>query len=293
MISGFVDAQRLERPVGGSSAWLEVLGGVERFAGRDVPVLIRGEWGTGRCTVAAEIHRRSIRRGAAFGVARCDHGKNDPVLAALFGGGSLEGGSVFFREIEALPADYQGRLFDLLVSRERGVRLFFSTTRNLADESLSGAFRDDLFMRMNSHVLKVPPLRDRREDIEPLLRHFMLLEGRRQGKSFSRIDSAGLSACLDFSWPGNVRELEIVVERSVMHFPGPLLHPDPGTDPSIGGGSSDRSLDGVLRRHLIRVLRATGGRIYGDRGAARILGLKPSTLQARLKKLGIDRKNPR
>jgi formate hydrogenlyase transcriptional activator len=283
----------------------------------DATVLLRGETGTGKEVAARAIHRLSPRRDRPFVAVNCGTLAGELVASDLFGHergaftgalerrpGSVEragGGTLFLDEIGDLAGEIQVRLLRFLQERrfervggtetlEADVRVVAATNRDLERLRAEGRFRDDLYYRLNVFPIRLPPLRERREDVEPLLEHFVALHARKAGKRFGHIDRQSLRRCQEYPWPGNVRELENLVERAVILCPEPVFTLNPFAQAEASApGSAQTSLHAVVRAHIVRVLKLCNGRIYGEEGAARLLGLRPSTLQSKLKRLGIDR----
>jgi formate hydrogenlyase transcriptional activator len=302
--------------VGESAAWRRALHQAEIVAPSDTTVLIRGETGTGKEVIARAIHRLSPRRERPFVAVNCGALSPELVASELFGHekgaftgavqrkpGRLEladGGTLFLDEVGDLPADVQVKLLRVLQEREfervggtqtikANLRVVAATNRDLDEARAAGRFRDDLYYRLNVFPVSTPPLRERREDIELLVAHFAARHAAKVGRRYERIDAGSLARCLRYDWPGNVRELENAVERSVLLSPGPVLAIDvPETRRGVQP-APQATLDDVVTAHLRDVLRQTKGRIYGRGGAAELLGLKPSTLQAKLKKYGMSR----
>jgi len=280
-------------------------------------VLVCGETGTGKELVARAVHRGSPRREGPFVAVNCGAFSDDLVASELFGHekgaftGALQqrlghveraaGGTLFLDEIGELTVDLQVRLLRFLQEREfervggtqslrADVRVVAATNRDLDRLRSEGRFRDDLYFRLNVFPIRVPPLRERREDIPSLLQAFVDRYARKVGKRFTTIDRQTLARCEEYPWPGNVRELENLVERSVILCPEPVFFLNPFAQAeSAAPGSAHTTLHALVRAHIVRTLKLCRGRIYGDEGAARLLGLKPSTLQSKLKRLGIDR----
>ena len=304
--------------VGDSVAWRRLVEAIEMVAPTDATVLIRGETGTGKELVARAIHELSGRRERPFVAINCGAIAGELISSELFGHekgaftgagqrrlGRIElaqGGTLFLDEISELDVELQVKLLRVLQEREyervggsqtlrANVRILAATNRDLDAERRAGRFRDDLFYRLNVFPIAVPALRERMEDIEPLLVHFLSKFSRKAGKDLRSVAPESLRRCLAYSWPGNVRELENLVERSVILCRGDVLEVDPGPlDVPPPVGTNPRTLDDAIRSELLAVLTKTRGRIYGKGGAAELLGLKPSTLQAKLKKHGINRK---
>jgi PAS domain S-box-containing protein len=228
-----------------------------------------------------------------------------------------DGGTIFLDEVGEVPLDVQVKLLRVLQERELervggtrtirvDVRVIAATNRDLARAVAEGSFRQDLFYRLNVFPVQVPPLRERREDI-PLLVHFFVSRyAAKIGRRIGRVEPDTLERLTAYPWPGNVRELENVVERAVILAPGPALEVPlemlPGAPaaraaplPSLAPravpepAAQEEDLEGVERRHIVSVLRRTGWRIDGPRGAAAILKLHPSTLRSRMQRLGIRR----
>jgi transcriptional regulator with GAF, ATPase, and Fis domain len=213
-----------------------------------------------------------------------------------------DGGTLFLDEIGELPLDLQVKLLRVLqegeIERLGGtrtlrvdVRVIAATNRDLAKQVQEGRFREDLYYRLNVFPIQVPPLRERREDILPLVRHFVLHFGNTMGKKIESIPRPTLDALLAYAWPGNVRELRNIVERSVIVSKGTALELGDwiGARGSAGGPGGALALHDVERAHVLQVLERCGWRVSGRGGAAEVLGLKPTTLEARMKKLGIQR----
>jgi formate hydrogenlyase transcriptional activator len=231
-----------------------------------------------------------------------------------------DGGTIFLDEIGELPLDTQVKLLRVLQEREFepvgsnrprkvDVRVIAATNRDLADEVARGRFRSDLYFRLNVVPILVPPLRERQGDV-PLLAHLFVDRFARQfGKRIDGISNATMARLLAYAWPGNVRELQNVIERAVVLAPGPILEfgsellptaggaavPVPTAEvaaaapPPTPGANGGKTLDDVSRSHIVDTLIATNWVIDGPRGAAAVLGVNPSTLRSRLKKLGIRR----
>jgi PAS domain S-box-containing protein len=306
--------------VGESDALRYVLHRVQEVAGTDTTVLIEGETGVGKELVARAVHQASDRSDGPFVKIDCAALPATLIESELFGHeagaftgatrrrkGRFElarGGTILLDEIGELPLDLQGKLLRVLQDGEfervggSGVlkseaRVIAATNRDLAAEVSGGRFREDLFYRLNVYPITVPPLRDRREDIPLLVRHFLPTLATRAGRSVREIPLAVLRRLEEHPWPGNVRELQNVLERAVLASPGKVLRL-PGSlgvvPPPNGGAPGDpttETLEDVERRHVLGVLKRTGGRVAGPGGAAEILGMHPNTLRHRIKKLGI------
>jgi len=307
-----------EEIVGSAPALREVLFRAEQVAATDVTVLIEGETGTGKELVARAVHRASRRHAHPLVTVNCAALPPTLIESELFGHergaftgadarrvGRFEiadGGTLFLDEVGELPRDLQAKLLRVLqlgeferlgssATRTVDVRIIAATNRDLAAEVAAGRFREDLWYRLNVFPLRVPPLRDRREDIPALTAYFLERLGAKLGRSGLRLPRSVLDALEAYDWPGNVRELENVIERGVITSTGGEFRL---ADPLLvrgrpGRGGPLRRLADVEREHLASVLRAVGWRIEGAGGAAAVLGLKPSTLRARLRKHGLRR----
>jgi formate hydrogenlyase transcriptional activator len=210
-------------------------------------------------------------------------------------------GSVFLDEIGDISLELQPKLLRVLQEREferlgntrtlrTDVRLIAATNRDLAAMVMEQKFRSDLFYRLNVFPIRVPPLRERREDIPTLVSHFVLQFARHMNKRIESITSETMSALCNYRWPGNIRELQNVLERAVILSSGVCLAVPPATvepPPSHVANDDVGTLEGVERAHIMRVLKETNWIIGGQGGAAARLGLKRTTLQSRLKRLGM------
>jgi formate hydrogenlyase transcriptional activator len=307
--------------IGASEPMRKVFKDIETVAPTDYTVLIAGETGTGKELVARAVHQASKRSAGVLVTVNCAALPPSLVETEFFGHergaftGALsrrlgrfemaDGGTIFLDEISATSLDIQTKLLRVLQEGEFervggartipvDVRVIAATNRDLLQAVETGAFRSDLFYRLNVFPIRLPPLRERKEDIPLLVRHFAARCGPKVGKRIDTVSRKALDSLMDYEWPGNVRELQNVVERAVILSPGSELvlgdwHPA-GASPSRT--MARRTLDEVQREHILKVLEATGGRVSGERGAARVLGLKPTTLESRMKKLGIYRKSP-
>ncbi len=306
--------------VGNSPAMRHALSLVARVAPADTPVLIRGETGAGKELVAREVHRLSRRGKGPFIPVHVASMAPGLVASSLFGHergaftGATEqvrgrfeladGGTLFLDEVGELPADDQVRLLRVLQdgtfervggtrSLRSDFRLVAATHRDLAEEVQAGRFREDLYFRLAAFPVVVPPLRERREEIPTLALFFMEVMSKRLGRRFEGITEADIARLTAYRWPGNVRELEHVIERAALLSEPPTLRIPPlhepfGGAPSAGESEEWVTLDEAERRYLRKVLAHTGGRVSGKGGAAELLGLKPSTLSWRVKRLGLE-----
>jgi formate hydrogenlyase transcriptional activator len=308
---------QFEEIVGQSAALTAVLRQVETVAPSDSAVVICGETGTGKELVARAIHDLSSRRARTFVKLNCAAIPTGLLESELFGhekgaftgaiarrAGRFEladGGTLFLDEIGEIPLELQPKLLRVLQENEFerlgssrtlrvNVRLVSATNRDLAAMVRERAFRDDLYYRLNVFPIQVPPLRERREDIPLLVRHFVQQCARRMGKTIETIPSATMDALTRYSWPGNVRELQNLMERAVIVSPGPVLNVPLDQLRSVAHDlPPGQTLEDAERAHIVQVLRATKWVLSGPSGAAAQLGLKRSTLQFRMKKLGIER----
>ena len=306
--SGFGDI------VGRSPAIQTVLARVAQVAPTPTTVLLLGETGTGKELLARAIHDRSPRRGRTLVTVNCAALPPTLIESELFGHekgaftgataarpGRFEladGGTLFLDEIAELPLDLQPKLLRVLQDGEfqrvggtrthkADVRIVAATNRDLARAIGEGRFRDDLYYRVATFPIHVPPLRDRREDI-PLLA-WSIIERRQAalGRQIDTIPKRVMDALTHYGWPGNVRELENVIERALILSPGSALRlEDPLAAPTR---PTPDHLDEIEREHILRILELCGWRINGDGNAAAVLGLEPSTLRSRMQRLGIRR----
>jgi transcriptional regulator with GAF, ATPase, and Fis domain len=302
--------------IGNSPALEFVLAEVERVAPTDSTVLILGETGTGKELIARAIHNISARCGRPFIKLNCSAIPFDLLESELFGHekGAFTGavvqkigrfemadtGTLFLDEIGDLPLALQPKLLRVLQEQEFerlgsgrthriNVRLVAATHRDLAETVKRNEFRSDLYYRLNVFPVVLPPLRERREDIPQLATHFVEIFARRMNKRIDHIPEGVLAAFVSYSWPGNVRELQNLVERAVIRSNnGVLPNPLPDKNPVMVPPSRD-TFTASTRALILHALRSTGWVIGGAAGAAARLGLKRTTLIAKMKKLGISR----
>jgi formate hydrogenlyase transcriptional activator len=308
--------------VGQSPALREVLQQVEMVAATDSTVLLFGETGTGKELIAQAIHERSRRKNRALVKLNCAAIPTGLLESELFGHerGAFTGavtpkagrmelahqGSLFLDEVGDIPLELQPKLLRLLqeqeferlgstTTRKVDVRIIAATHRNLEEMIEEEAFRSDLYYRLNVFPIFIPPLRERPEDIPPLVRHFVREFARRMNKTVAAISSETMEALTRYPWPGNIRELQNVMERAVIIYEkGNLsvkkswlvrefLHGEPWTQqPFRRSSTEDRKL-------IIDALAETGGRVSGASGAAARLGIPSSTLESKIRAMNIDK----
>jgi|SRR5579871_2535655 len=302
--------------VGQSSALRHVLNLVETVAPSDSTVLLLGETGTGKELIARAIHERSRRRDRTFVKLNCAAIPTGLLESELFGHerGAFTGaisqkigrlelsdqGTLFLDEVGDIPIEIQPKLLRALQEREFerlggtrtqkvNVRLVAATNRELERMVESREFRSDLYYRLNVFPIRIPPLRERPEDIPLLVRYFTQKYGRRMEKQIESIPAGVMKQLSAWLWPGNIRELENFIERSVILTHGPALQVPIG---ELGGGKAPGGQPGTReaeeREEILRVLKETRGRVAGPQGAAARMGLKRTTLISRMKKLGVD-----
>jgi transcriptional regulator with GAF, ATPase, and Fis domain len=306
--------------IGDSASLQATLIQVEQVAATNSTVLILGETGTGKELLARAIHNASSQKTKIMVKVNCAALPSSLVEAELFGRekgaytGALtrelgrfeiaDGSTIFLDEIGELSLELQAKLLRVLQdgeferlgsskTRKVNVRVLAATNRDLARAVENKQFRADLFYRLNVFPITVPPLRDRAEDIPQLVWAFVQEFSASMGKIIESIPATTMDSLKEYSWPGNIRELRNIIERAMIISNGPKLEIKPwtATSPRIGGSS--RRLADIEREHVQSVVEATGWRIRGAGGAAEILGLKPTTLEARMKKLGLQRTNTR
>lgn len=317
--------RRFESIIGKSAALESVLDQVEQVASTDSTVLIEGETGTGKELIAHAIHSSSQRYGRAFIKLNCAAIPLDLLESELFGHerGAFTGaiaqkigrfemadkGTLFLDEVGDIPPALQPKLLRILQEQEFerlgsgrthkvDVRLVAATNRNLMKMVARGQFRSDLYYRLNVFPILLPALRERREDIPALVTHFMKMFSRRMGKQVENIPPETMAAFQWYSWPGNIRELQNLVERSVILsrdgvLPNPLhKNQTELLIPSLPRGRmfhSSSALEDSNRALILEALEQADWIVGGPRGAAGKLGLKRTTLLAKMKRLGISR----
>jgi len=302
--------------VGQSPALRHVLELVETVAPSDSTVLLLGETGTGKERIARAIHDRSRRRDRTLVKLNCAAIPTGLLESELFGHergaftgaisqkiGRLEladNGTLFLDEVGDIPSEIQPKLLRALQEREFerlggtqtkkvDVRLIAATNRDLEAMVENREFRSDLYYRLNVFPIRIPPLRERPEDIPLLVRYFAQKYGRQMEKQIESIPAATMKKLSEWHWPGNIRELENFIERSVILTRGPALQVPVGELSRPGTSFESLGAHQVRKREeILRVLKQTNGRVSGPEGAATLLGLKRTTLISRMKKLGID-----
>jgi PAS domain S-box-containing protein len=304
--------------VGQSDALKYILFKVEQVAPTETTVLITGETGTGKELVARAIHKASSRRDRPLVKVNCGALSASLIESELFGhekgaftGASArkigrfelaDGATIFLDEIGELPSELQVKLLRVIQEGELerlgssntlkvDVRIIAATNRNLDHDVKKGLFREDLWYRLNVFPITVPPLRQRPEDIPMLIEHFTSLFNKKFGKTITTISPATLKGLREYTWPGNVRELANVIERATINSNGSVLKI--GEDFNVAASEhlslSTKTLEEMERDYIIRILEDRGWRIEGRKGAARLLGLNPSTLRTRMNRLGIQK----
>ena len=305
--------------VGQSDAIKYVLFKVSQVAPTDTTVLITGDTGTGKELVARAVHDASKRSSQPLIKVNCAALSPTLIESELFGHekgaftgagarkiGRFEladGGTIFLDEIGELPLESQVKLLRVIqegeIERVGGtktlhidVRIIAATNRDLRAEVDKGTFRQDLWYRLNVFPITVPPLTQRREDIPLLVEHFVEKSATKFNKTIKSVPAKTMQRLQAYSWQGNIRELANVIDRAVIHSQGSVLQlADRFDEPKNGGESSPQSLEKVERDYIIRTLENTGWRIEGPHGAAKVLGLNPSTLRTRMSKLQIQRRS--
>ncbi|HTI10318.1 MAG TPA: sigma 54-interacting transcriptional regulator [Puia sp.] len=302
-----------------SKIFHKVLQQIEQVASTDATVLVMGESGTGKELIARAIHNISLRSRKPLVKVNCATLPANLIESELFGHekgaftGALErkigrfeladGGSIFLDEIGELPVELQAKLLRVLQEGEFerlgnprtmkvNVRVIAATNRNLEQAIEKKEFREDLYYRLNVFPVLCPPLRDRKEDIPLLVKHFCQKHETKIGKKINHIPSKVMAALEQYDWPGNIRELENIIERAlILSRNGTLEYGEwlPTEKRGTAKTSASSKLGEVEKNHILEVLKKTGWKVSGEKGAAKILGLNPTTLEARMKKLGIKR----
>ena len=323
------DAHSFGEIVGCSPALKRVLQQITLVAPTDASVLITGESGTGKELVAREIHRLSARRDEPIITVNCASVPRELYESEFFGHvkgaftgatsnrvGRFEmadGGTLFLDEVGEIPLKLQSKLLRVLQegsyervgdgrTRKVNVRVVSATNRDLVAESAAGRFRQDLFYRLNVFPVEIPPLRNRKEDIPMLARHFLAISAKRLRRPLLRLSKKNVQMLKNYSWPGNVRELENVIERAVITSLGKELRlylPEETSADDIVEADllvpnskkimTEQEIRTLEKENLMAILEMTRWRVSGAGGAAEILGVNPSTLASRMRKWGIKR----
>jgi formate hydrogenlyase transcriptional activator len=325
------EAYRDREIIGRSEGILKVLRQVNQVAETDMTVLVLGETGTGKELVARAVHGQSVRRERPLVKVNCSALPGELIESELFGHekgaftgatgrqvGRFEladGGTIFLDEVGDLPLKLQSKLLRVLQEGEFerlgsgktikvDVRVIAATNRDLLQAVQRGRFRVDLYYRLNVYPIRIPPLRERRDDIGLLAEVFLREASRRLGRLFDPISEEVLEALRRYEWPGNIRELQNVIERAAVVTVGRRFQLPEGWAVSleplsiteaaevrgaIESASREATLEELERSHILQVLQQTRWRVEGPKGAAAILGLNPSTLRSRMHKLGIRR----
>jgi len=308
-----------EEMIGTSAAIKKVFQAIEKVATTDATVLVTGETGTGKELIARAIHHLSKRKDGVLVKVNCAAIPAGLIESELFGHekGAFTGAlarkigrfeladraTIFLDEVGEIPLDLQTKLLRVLQEGEFerlgstktlkvSVRVIAATNRDLEQEVRTGRFRSDLFYRLKVFPIQLPALRDRKQDVPLLVSYFVKKYAAQMGKKVESVQASAMEMLKNYAWPGNIRELEHVIERAVILTQGSQLElgdwlPKTSTT-SIG--ASVPTLEDLERAHIQAVLERTGWRVSGEKGAANLLGLKPTTLEARMKKLGITRR---
>jgi formate hydrogenlyase transcriptional activator len=318
------DQLRFEQVIGKSAALEAVFEQVECVAPTDSTVLIQGETGTGKELIARAIHNISSRCGRSFVKLNCAAIPFDLLESEVFGHekGAFTGaiaqrvgrfemadtGTLFLDEVGDIPLALQPKLLRVLQEQEFerlgstrtrhvDVRLVAATNRDLTEMAKQGEFRSDLYYRLNVFPIRIPPLRERREDIPLLVHYFIEKYARRMDKRIETVPPATMQKLVDWPWPGNVRELQNMIERGVILSRGfvleiPLKELEQSSIPVLNDDNGASTLQAFERQHILQALRDSGWVVGGPAGAATRLGLNRSTLNARMRKLEINRPVP-
>ncbi len=309
-----------EEIVSKSANFQKVLQQIEQVASTDATVLILGESGTGKELIARAVHNISSRSKRPLVKVNCATLPANLIESELFGHekgaftGAMErkigrfeladGGTIFLDEIGELPIELQAKLLRVLQEGEFerlgnpktfkiNVRTIAATNRNLKMAIEKKEFREDLYYRLNVFPITCPPLRERKDDIPLLVKHFCQKHEGKVGRKINDVSPDVMDALMKYDWPGNIRELENIIERAMILSRGTVLEfgdwvPKPKTAQGKAGNSFAK-LEELEKEHIVEVLKSTKWKISGDNGAAKILGLNATTLEARMKKLGIVR----
>jgi transcriptional regulator with GAF, ATPase, and Fis domain len=304
-----------------SKIFHQVLLQIEQVASTNATVLITGESGTGKELIARAVHNISNRAKRPLVKVNCATLPANLIESELFGHekgaftGAMErkigrfeladSGTIFLDEIGDLPFELQAKLLRVLQEGEFerlgnpktmkvNVRVIAATNRNLKHAIEKKEFREDLYYRLNVFPITCPSLRERKEDIPLLVKHFLLKHESRVGKKITNVSAHVMKALMNYDWPGNIRELENLIERAMILSPGNSLEPGDWL-PSQKIGTIENAqntsgrLEDIEKQHILEVLKQTNWKVSGEKGAAKILGLNATTLEARMKKMGIKR----
>ena len=311
-----------EEIVSKSANFQKILQQIEQVAATDATVLILGESGTGKELITRAVHHISNRSKKPLVKVNCATLPANLIESELFGHekgaftGAMErkigrfeladGGTLFLDEIGELPVELQAKLLRVLQEGEFerlgnpktmkvNVRVIAATNRNLQQAIEKKEFREDLYYRLNVFPIICPPLRNRKEDIPLLVKHFCQKHEGKIGRKITSVPPAVIDALIAYDWPGNIRELENIIERAmilsrngVLEY-GEWIPTEKLTNGENGKIATPSKLEDVEKEHIIETLKKTGWRVSGEKGAAKILGLNATTLEARMKKLGIKR----
>lgn len=312
-----------EEIVGDSNLVRKIFDKMEQVASTDATVLIIGETGTGKELIARAIHSRSKRKNKPLIKVNCaalsptlieseffghEKGSFTGAIAQRLGRFELaNGGTIFLDEIGDIPLDMQAKLLRVLQEQEFervggsktlkvDARVIAATNRDLGKAAAEERFRPDLYYRLNVFPINLPPLRERKQDIPHLVRHFVDKHMRNIGKEIKSISAQTLARFSAYPWPGNIRELENIVERAVILTKGAILDIDDDLIPFVSNGSkknlinaTSNRMEDIEREHITNILEQVNWVIEGAKGAARILDINPNTLRSRMQKLGIKR----
>jgi formate hydrogenlyase transcriptional activator len=311
-----------EEIISKSKNFHKILQQIEQVASTDATVLITGESGTGKELIARAVHNISNRNRRPLIKVNCATLPANLIESELFGHergaftGAMEkkigrfeladGGTIFLDEIGELPVELQAKLLRVLQEGEFerlgnprtmkvDVRVIAATNRNLQQAIQNKEFREDLFYRLNVFPIVTPSLRERKEDVPLLIKHFIRKYESKMWKKINDVDPQVINALMEYDWPGNIRELENLIERALILTSGNII--EFGDWIPMSKMSNDRKLvkeemkrlEDVEREHILNILEQTNWKVSGERGAAKILGLNPTTLEARMKKMGIVR----
>ena len=323
LMEGIETNQYFPEIIGRSSELEQTLRLISRVAPTNSTVLILGETGTGKELVARAIHDNSSRKAKSMVKVNCATLPANLIESELFGHerGSFTGAmdrrigrfeladksTLFLDEIGEMPLELQVKLLRALQEKEIeriggrttikvDVRIIAATNRNLEEEVEAGRFRADLYYRLNIFPISLPSLRDRREDIPLLASHFIQKLSKKVGTKITKISKYVIDQILGYDWPGNIRELEHAIERSILLSDDNILRQiylpnrrQKETGKSSENGVIVKTIEQNEREHIINVLKQCRGRVAGDKGAAEFLGIPPSTLSSKLKRLGIQK----